>query len=102
MLPFLSPICHWLQTDLDHKFATTTPPVISYHGAGPPPIAQKPHRYVFMLFKQPGGFEKQSLKCARPEGEAFPMIGRMRFDFESVVEEAGLGEVVAANWFVSL
>ena len=102
MAPFLSPICHWLQTDLDRSLSTDTPPVIPYRGAGPPPIAQKPHRYVFMLFKQPDGFDKQELKCAKPEGEAYPMTWRMRFDVEGLIKEAGLGEIVAANFFNSL
>lgn len=102
MLPFLSPICHWLQTDLDRGLATATPPVIPYRGAGPPPIARAPHRYVFMLFKQPEAFDKQKLTCARPEGEAFPMTGRMRFDVEGLLKGAGLDEMVAANWFTAL
>lgn len=102
MLPFLSPIWHWLHTGLNQELTVSAPPVIPYHGAGPPPIARKPHCYVSMLFKQPEDLEKQKLKCARLEGEPFPMIGRLWYDFERFVAEAGLGEIVTANWFEAL
>ena len=41
-------------------------------------------------------------KIGQPEeGKKFPVTKRMRSDFDRFVREAKLGEIVAANWFVS-
>ena len=107
IIPLISPLVHWVQYDLesagaDNKLTSPVEPVIDYIGASPPPFAMAPHRYVFMLFKQPDDFNASKLKCAYEEGKEYPMTWRMRFDFEGLVKEAGLGEWVAANYFVSL
>lgn len=105
--PVISSLCHWIQADLqpsgsDNNLTSPTPPVVDYIGANPAPFSMAPHRYVFMLFKQPDGFDASKLECAYKEGESYPMTWRMRFDLEGFVKDAGLGEWVAANYFVSL
>ena len=105
----LGPILHWIQPDLSPSAgeANTNKPlqapeksyVADYVGPGPPPMSG-PHRYLFLLYEQPEGFDGK--KHGQPKGgKAFPMMKRMRYDFDTLVREAKLGEIVAANWFVS-
>ncbi|KAL4970596.1 YbhB/YbcL family Raf kinase inhibitor-like protein [Aspergillus stella-maris] len=106
-LNFLSPIVHWMQTDLEPsttqdessevglKLETSEPPVIPWLPAGPPPGAA-PHRYVFLLYKQ----EKEV--NSELKGRGIGKLARMRFDLSKMLGELGLaGRVVAGNWFVA-
>ncbi|KAL4936768.1 phosphatidylethanolamine-binding protein [Aspergillus oleicola] len=100
----LSPIVHWVQTDLKPTSAqegeptrleTTEAPVIPWLPAGPPPGAA-PHRYVFFLYKQ----EKEIPGAMKGKGVA--RLSRMKFDLSKMLGELGLeGNVVAENWFVA-
>ncbi|KAK5164248.1 uncharacterized protein LTR77_009942 [Saxophila tyrrhenica] len=109
--PFLSPILHWLQPGLragatsssesgaTELTASDTPYVFDYRGAGPPPGAA-PHRYVFLLYRQPEGFEGKVF--GQPdEGQKVGLMKRVRYDFGGLVARAGLGEPVAGSWVVS-
>lgn len=103
-LPFLSPILHWLQTDLvittpsAGLLTSTTTPLCTYAPPGPPPISG-PHRYIFLLFKQPEGFDAEKFKSkTAPE---VPVKERMWYDFGGFEKGAGVGEVVAVNYFTS-
>lgn len=101
--PFMSPILHWAQDNLKPDAsgklsASGTPFLVDHVGAGPPPFA-KPHRYVFMLYEQPEGFDRA--KFASPDGQKVGMRPRMRYDYEKFVKEAELGRLVAATWFES-
>ncbi|KAL5340995.1 phosphatidylethanolamine-binding protein [Aspergillus crustosus] len=100
----LSPIVHWIQTDLRisddeaRKLESTDLPVIPWLPAGPPPGAA-PHRYIFLLYRQnpesviPKDLKENGAKVSRPQ--------RMRYDVDKIVRTLGLGEVVAVNYFVS-
>lgn len=59
-----------------------------------------PHRYVFLLYEQPSGFDAKKF-MPQAEGQEFPMMQRIRFDPSKFVKEAGLGEVLAGNYFES-
>lgn len=109
----LGPILHWLQAGLTVSSATedglaplvapaaNEPHIVNYAPPGPPPGAA-PHRYVFLLYEQPVGFE--AARCA-PNGVAIggqTGIGpRIRFDVDAWIAKAGLGEPVAGSWFTS-
>ncbi|KAL3450121.1 phosphatidylethanolamine-binding protein [Aspergillus insuetus] len=113
----LSPIVHWIQTGFvvpepeleqsqnaspelsiqEIELKSTDPVIAPWLPAHPPP-GTAPHRYVFMLYKQTAGVgipEPQKLK-GRPRSR----LGRMRFDVQGMMEELGLGEIVAGNYFV--
>jgi phosphatidylethanolamine-binding protein (PEBP) family uncharacterized protein len=66
--------------------------VASYIPPGPPPPSA-PHRYVFLLYEQPEGFEATK----------FPItyLKRMRYDLAAFEKEAELGPVIASNYFMS-
>jgi len=108
-LPFLGPILHWLEPSLtlssspqEEGFATLTKDEgsklssVFWAPPGPPPGAA-PHRYVFLLYEQPDGFDPAKLGF----GEGIGRRARMRFDLNGFEEKAGLGKAVAGNWFES-
>jgi len=95
----MSPILHWAQSSLNPEptedsiqtlSATGTPVIARYAAPGPPPGAS-PHRYVFLLYKQPEEFD------VAPIG----ITGRLRFNVEAFEKKIKLGPVLAANYFVS-
>ncbi|KAI0143268.1 phosphatidylethanolamine-binding protein [Pestalotiopsis sp. NC0098] len=102
-LPVLGPILHGIQPGLtagaSGDLTTSTPPVAGYIGPAPPPLSG-PHRYVFLLYEQPSGFDAKKF-MPQAEGQEFPMMQRIRFDPSKFVKEAGLGEVLASNYFES-
>lgn len=103
-LPLLSPILHWIQPGLKlgtggAKTLTSEVPFVSdYIGPGPPP-GSGPHRYVFMLYEQPEGFA--GTKFAPAGGAKMGRWPRMRYDLDAFEKQAGLGSVLAANYFLS-
>lgn len=99
----MSPILHWMQPGFKPQAGTTNltteaPFVANYAGPGPPP-GSGPHRYVFLLYEQPDGFEVS--KYAPAGGKELGITGRMRYDLAGFEKKAGLGSVVAATYFCS-
>lgn len=109
--PFLSPIAHCIQSDLvpssqpitaddgtkyELKVEGDVKPINAYAGPGPPPISA-PHRYVFLLYEQPADFEKSNLGYP----EKWGIKDRMKWNQSEFEKKAGLGKVVAGNYFVS-
>jgi phosphatidylethanolamine-binding protein (PEBP) family uncharacterized protein len=78
--------------------SSTAPFVANYAGPGPPP-GSGPHRYIFLLYEQPEGFDVS--KYAPAGGKPLGVMGRMRYDLTKFEKEAKLGPVIAANYFCS-
>ncbi|KIV96962.1 hypothetical protein PV10_00772 [Exophiala mesophila] len=96
---FLSPILHWIQSDLQTSSLTTNQPSIAnYVGPGPPP-GSGPHRYVFLLYKQPSEFRLD--QYVPSGGKEFGIMARMRYDLSAFEEMARLGKPIAVNYFTS-
>lgn len=76
------------------ELKSSEPAIGSWIGAGPPPGAQ-PHRYVFYLYEQKA--DSSIASKIKP----FSTTQRMRVDFDGLVKQLGLGQIVAANYFVS-
>lgn len=76
------------------------PFIANWIGPEPPP-GSGPHRYVFLLYEQPEGFEAAGKKYAPAEGKEMGIWGRVRFDLDGFEREVGLGKAVAANYFLS-
>lgn len=98
----MSPILHWVQAGLTKKegsevLTSTTPVLAGWYPPGPPPGAA-PHRYVFLLYEQPANFD--STKFA-PAGKEIPIRSRVRYDLTKFEKEAGLGPILAANYYNS-
>lgn len=99
---FMSPIAHLIQTDLkviqteagELELKSSEPAIGPWAGAGPPPGAQ-PHRYVFALYEQ------KTDSSVASKIKPFGMTQRIRVDNDALVKQLGLGQVVAANYFVS-
>lgn len=101
--PFLGPALHWIQSGFKHVLGSQTmvtdqPFIVDYAGPGPPP-GSGPHRYAFFLYLQPDDFEVKS--HAPPNGQKVGVAKRIRYDLDRFEKEAGLGKIVAMNYFKS-
>ncbi|KAK9352955.1 phosphatidylethanolamine-binding protein [Lipomyces doorenjongii] len=102
----LGPILHWIQPGLKPEptanglsiLKAATPFVANYIGPAPPP-GSAPHRYIFLLYEQPEGFDAK--KYAPPGGKKLSNWHRMRYDLGAFEKEIRLGPVLAANYFRS-
>lgn len=64
----------------------------TYIGPSPPATDSKPHRYVELLFEQPSSFQLAASDFADRQA-------RFNFDITNFMEENGLAEPLAANFF---
>jgi len=74
--------------------------VIADYVAPSPPPGSGPHRYIFLLYNQPADFDGKDLGQT-DEKQKLSLYQRVRFDFGGFLRDAKLGDIVAANWFVS-
>ncbi|KAJ9264368.1 hypothetical protein DTO212C5_7203 [Paecilomyces variotii] len=104
---FLGPVLHWVQSGLTPEMIEggtsvlkphDTPVIANYARPGPPP-GSGPHRYVFLLYEQPEGFDVT--KYAPAGGKPVGVRRRMRYDLDAFEKKANLGPVIAANYFTS-
>jgi phosphatidylethanolamine-binding protein (PEBP) family uncharacterized protein len=72
--------------------------VADYAGPAPPPPSAS-HRYVFMLYEQPEGFNAK--KYAPADGKKMGLWPRVRYDLAAFENRAKLGPVIACNYFNS-
>ncbi|KAJ4148363.1 hypothetical protein LMH87_002838 [Akanthomyces muscarius] len=111
--PFFGPVLHWVQANLvpissssaqEGDFVTlgmeegSVGCIARYLSPNPPP-GSTPHRYGFYLYEQPDGFD-----AARWAPDADGNMGnwtRIRFGLDEWEKEAGLGAMLAANYFTS-
>ncbi|KAL4972610.1 phosphatidylethanolamine-binding protein [Aspergillus desertorum] len=97
----LSPAVHWIQVGFkvgqpSQELKSDELPIVPWVAANPPP-GTAPHRYVFFLYNQnPGSTIPSNLK-----EKPLNSWQRMRFDLDARIKQLGLGEIVAANYFVS-
>ncbi|KAL2834668.1 phosphatidylethanolamine-binding protein [Aspergillus pseudoustus] len=95
------PFVHWIQVGFkvdrrNQELKTDELPFAPWVAAKTTPGAA-PHRYVFFLYNQtPGSTVPPVLK-----GGILGNLQRMRFDLDAMIMQLGLGEIVAANYFVS-
>ncbi|KAL3428696.1 phosphatidylethanolamine-binding protein [Aspergillus tetrazonus] len=96
-----SPAAHWIQMGFkveqpNQVLKSDELPITPWVAANPPPGAA-PHRYVFFLYNQtPSSTIPRDL-----EEKPLSRFQRMRFDLDAMVKQLSLGEIVAANYFVS-
>ncbi|KAM3439607.1 hypothetical protein MY4824_002599 [Beauveria thailandica] len=118
-LPCFGPVLHWIQADLvvassssddAAGVAATTLEVADGSSGGRiaeylspnPPPGSAPHRYGFYLYEQPEGFDATQW-MARAPGRQGKMgnCKRIRYGLDGWARKAGLGAIVAANYFTS-
>ncbi|KAI0016548.1 putative protease inhibitor [Xylariomycetidae sp. FL0641] len=110
----LGPVLHWIQPSL--RADASTPPTGTYrlaHGAdaravadwaGPsPPPGSGAHRYVFVLYAQPRGFDVDAAVALgggkKKQKQKLGTAQRVRWDLDAWGRRVGLGAPVAVNWF---
>lgn len=103
--PILSPILHWIQSDLQINATRVDPPLTSdrpcitnYVGPGPPP-GSSPHRYIFLLYEQPSNFDSRNYAPA--EGIEIGVWPRIRWSLAVWEKKVKLGKPVAMGYFTS-
>jgi len=99
----LGPILHWNQSGFKSdpatgKLTTAAPFVANWIGPAPPP-GSGPHRYIFLLYDEPAGFDPK--KYAPPEGKKLGNWNRIRYNLGAFEKEVKLGPVLAFNYFRS-
>jgi phosphatidylethanolamine-binding protein (PEBP) family uncharacterized protein len=98
----LGPALHWIQPGLvpsssgELTVEGDAKPIAAYAGPRPPPISSA-HRYAFLLYEQPADFDGAKLGLPEELG----IKDRMRWNQAQFEKKAGLGKVVAGNWFKS-
>ncbi|KAI1759782.1 putative protease inhibitor [Hypoxylon sp. FL1150] len=102
----LSPALHWIQPGLratpvegGYGLKTADEPFVANWVPPGAPAISAPHRYVFVLYEQPAGFDGK--KLAPPDGKEMGIGPRVRFDADRWAKESRLGEPVAVNYFKS-
>ncbi|CAG7940873.1 unnamed protein product [Penicillium salamii] len=98
----LGPILHWIQPGIKSADAsdldTSRPFIANNIGLAPPP-GSSPHRYVFLLYEQPVGFDAKTY--APPDGKGLSNWYRMRYDLDAWAKVINLGPILAFNYFTS-
>lgn len=106
--PFFGPVLHWIQPDVVPSSSSAgadaleigdgAASIAKYLSPNPPP-GSAPHRYGFYLFEQPPGFD--AARWAAPEGGNMGNGKRIRYGLDEWAKKAGLGPILAANYFTS-
>ncbi|KAF9009126.1 PEBP-like protein [Hymenopellis radicata] len=79
-------------TPLDDAFLANSTSAVSEWVQPAPPAGSDPHRYVFLVFNQPEGFNDQTLVNASTS-----ILG---FNISSFAEEVGLGDPIAGTYMI--
>ncbi|KAF5671387.1 protease inhibitor (Tfs1) [Fusarium denticulatum] len=99
-IPFLSPILHWMQPNLEFHggriFKENTPCLVDWLAPIPPSFSG-PHRFMFVFYKQPSTWDNEHWKAyfTEPMG----VWKRVNWDLDKFAEEAGLRDPIAASYF---
>ena len=102
---FLGPVLHWIQPGLQisnqdgQTILKASEPFVANYGAPHPPPGSPPHRYCFYLYEQPASFDGKTYAPAN--GAEMGVWGRMRYSLDVWEKEAGLGPIIATNYFNS-
>lgn len=88
-------ILHWLVVNIPGTDIEAGETYAEYIGSGPP-LDSGLHRYVLLVFKQPGG---KRLSLDRAKVSARSGDGRYAFKTRHLIEEYHLGDPVAGNFY---
>lgn len=91
-LPILKQFLHWIVSDVQPKCITTQTrkQVASY--MFPTPLSVSPHRYTFLIYRQPPNY------VPPPSLNYLPGV-RAKFDLAGYVKQAGLIGPVGGNYY---
>lgn len=91
-LPILADFLHWIVSDVQPKCITNQirKQVASY--MAPTPLSVSPHRYTFLIYRQPPNY-------VPPPSLQYLPANRALFDLAGYVEEAKLQGPVGGNYY---
>ncbi|KAJ8680313.1 hypothetical protein QAD02_016100 [Eretmocerus hayati] len=84
---------HWLVTNIPGKDISKGEVLSEYIGSGPPPDTGL-HRYVFLVYKQPGKVTFNEKRLTNRSGD-----GRNNFSIKKFAEKYKLGNPIAGNLY---
>ncbi|KAI1287937.1 Phosphatidylethanolamine-binding protein 1 [Halotydeus destructor] len=91
--PKLREVKHWLVVNIPGNHIGQGKVLAEYRGSGPP-VGTGLHRYVFIVYKQPGPLQTDETFVASKSRE-----GRMCFRIKDFAAKYALGQPVAANFY---
>lgn len=95
-------LVHWLLPGLKPSpkggLASDQNALAPYVGPSPPP--GQTHQYLLFLYSQPASFSVPANYVAYFKNITASVYNRVPFDVANFTTEAGLGEALAANWFL--
>ncbi|OXA41294.1 protein D2 [Folsomia candida] len=98
--PVNSPVNHWLVGNIEvgkgNSWRRGT--VLAVYSRPRPEEGSGLHRYVFLVYEQPGGGMISFSETLIPSG---PSLARRNFDYRQFAKKYRLGEPFAANYFQS-
>ncbi|KAG8175040.1 hypothetical protein JTE90_008868 [Oedothorax gibbosus] len=86
--PIYAPYLHWAIQNIPGNQVSRGEVVSNYHPPSPPPYSD-PHRYIILIYRQPGFITERSLNQA----------AKNNFNVKSFVQSQNLKEPVAGNYF---
>ncbi|XP_001607900.1 protein D2-like [Nasonia vitripennis] len=92
--PILREVLHWLVTNIPGNDVSQGENLAEYRGSGPPEGSGL-HRYVFLLYKQPGKLSFDGEKRISNRSRD----GRLKFSIRKFADKYGLGEPIAGNMY---
>uniref|UniRef100_A0ABD2WLP7 Phosphatidylethanolamine-binding protein n=1 Tax=Trichogramma kaykai TaxID=54128 RepID=A0ABD2WLP7_9HYME len=84
---------HWLVTNIPGKNVSKGDVLSAYIGSGPPPDTGL-HRYVFLVYKQPGKLDFDEKRLTNRSGD-----GRNNFSIKKFAQKYNLGNPIAGNMY---
>ncbi|XP_054157291.1 protein D3-like [Oppia nitens] len=91
--PQYGQVKHWLTINIPGTDISQGHALAEYIGSGPPPESGL-HRYIFLVYKQPGVFQTDEKPVTNRSRE-----GRMKWDVREWAKNHNLGEPVACNYY---
>lgn len=85
---------HWVVSNIDLRESASTGKVLTEFLAPGPKDESKPHRYLYLLYREPEGLKLEKEDVG---GEEF--IQRRSFQVQEWVQKNGL-ELVGVNWML--
>ncbi|CAG2179087.1 unnamed protein product [Oppiella nova] len=90
-----SEIKHWLVVNIPGSDVSKGETLAAYRGSGPP-LEPPPHRYIFLVYKQPGHLKHSETPVGFDSVE-----GRICFKVREFAKKYNLGEPYAGNLYVA-
>jgi len=91
--PEFREILHWMVVNISGNDLNSGTTISGYIGSGPPKDSGL-HRYIFLVYKQPG-----PVTCDEPRDTSNTAIHRRKFNMRNFAKKYNLGNPIAGNFY---